>query len=135
MPERPNTHSIVIGYLAWLLGVFGAHRFYYGKPISGTIYFFTGGLLLVGWLIDLFFIPAMDEECNQRFHPGPIDYSVAWLLCVFLGLFGVHRFYMGKWVTGLVWLCTGGLFSLGWIYDNLTINHQVDEINAEVNYR
>ena len=41
--QRP-THSLVIGYIAWLFGFIGAHRFYYGKPMSGTIYFFTLGL-------------------------------------------------------------------------------------------
>ena len=38
---RP-THSRVVGYLVWLLGFTGAHRFYYGRPISGTIYFRDG---------------------------------------------------------------------------------------------
>jgi hypothetical protein len=32
---------------------------------------------------------------------------------------------MGKWLTGLVYLCTGGLFLLGYIYDFWTINNQV----------
>lgn len=36
-----------------------SHRFYYGKPVSGTIWFFTAGLLLIGWIIDLFLIPSM----------------------------------------------------------------------------
>jgi TM2 domain-containing membrane protein YozV len=53
----PNdTHSTFVGYLLWIFGFMGAHRFYYGKPISGTIYFFTLGLLGVGWIIDLFLI-------------------------------------------------------------------------------
>ena len=44
---RP-THSRVIGYIVWLFGFTGAHRFYFGRPISGTIYFFTLGLLFIG---------------------------------------------------------------------------------------
>jgi len=55
-----DTHSKVIGYLLWIFGFTGSHRFYYGKPITGTIWFFTLGLLGIGWLIDLFLIPSMD---------------------------------------------------------------------------
>ena len=72
----------------------------------------------------------MDEDANRRFAPGPLDYSVAWALLIFLGLFGVHRFYLGKWITGIIWLCTGGLFGLGWLYDILTLNEQVSEANV-----
>jgi Predicted membrane protein len=93
--DRP-THSLMIGYIAWLFGFIGAHRFYYGKPISGTIYFFTLGIFFIGWIVDLFLIPSMDREAEIRYIPGPIDYNVAWLLLVFLGMFGVHRLYMGK---------------------------------------
>lgn len=124
-----KTHSKVIGYLLWIFGFTGAHRFYYGKPISGTIWFFTLGLLGVGWLIDLFLIPGMDRQANLRFVTGPKDYSVAWILHTFLGLFGIHRFYMGKILTGLLWFFTGGLFLIGWLYDFWTLNEQVDELN------
>ena len=31
-----DTHFKTIGYLLWLFGFTGAHRFYFGKPISGT---------------------------------------------------------------------------------------------------
>ena len=124
-----STHSIVIGYLAWIFGFMGCHRFYFGRPISGTIWFFTLGLFFIGWIIDLFLIPSMDAEADFRYTPGSIDYSVAWILLVFLGLFGVHRMYMGKWITGIIYLFTGGLFMLGWLFDLWTLNGQVDEIN------
>lgn len=124
-----NTHSVVVGYLCWLIGIFGAHRFYYGKRITATIWFFTFGLLLIGWLVDLFLIPSMDRQADSRYAEGPLNYNVAWLLLAFLGVFGIHRFYMGKWLTGLIWMCTGGLFLLGWLYDLWTLNEQVSEIN------
>jgi TM2 domain-containing membrane protein YozV len=127
---RPSTHSIAVGYLCWLLGFLGMHRFYYGKPITGTIWFFTGGVFLIGWIIDLFLIPSMDARADRRFVAGCLDYNIAWLLLVFLGLFGIHRFYMGKIVTGIIWLLTGGLFGLGWLYDLWTLNEQVSDINA-----
>jgi len=127
---QETTHTPLIGYLLWLFGFTGAHRFYYGKPISGTIYFFTLGLFLIGWLFDLILIPGMDKEADQRFSPGPIDYNTAWILLTFLGLFGVHRMYMGKWLTGLLYLVTGGLFGVGYIYDYWTLNDQLSELNA-----
>ncbi len=127
--ERP-THSLVIGYVAWLFGFIGAHRFYYGKPVSGTIYFFTLGIFFIGWIVDLFLIPVMDREADLRYTPGPIDYNIAWLLLVFLGLFGIHRFYLGKIGTGLLYLLTFGLCGLGYIYDLWTLNDQITLING-----
>ncbi|WP_457576429.1 NINE protein [Desulfomarina sp.] len=128
--QTEPTHSIVIGYLLWIFGFLGAHRFYYGKQISGTIYFFTLGLFLIGWIVDLFLIPGMNEQADIRFIRGNVDYSIAWLLLVFLGLFGIHRMYMGKWISGLVYLCTAGLFGLGYIYDLWTLNDQISLING-----
>ncbi len=128
--EERLTHSLTIGYILWIFGFLGAHRFYYGKPISGTIYFFTLGLFLVGWIVDLFLIPSMERQAEIRFTPGPIDYDLAWLLLVFLGIFGVHRMYLGKWISGIVYLLTGGLFGLGYIYDLWTLNDQITLING-----
>jgi len=127
--HRP-THSLVIGYLVWLFGFIGAHRFYYGKPVSGTVYFFTLGIFCIGWIVDLFLIPGMEREADIRFLPGPIDYNLAWVLLVFLGFFGVHRLYMGKIWTGILYLLTFGLCGMGYIYDMWTLNDQVTLING-----
>ncbi|WP_275287877.1 NINE protein [Halomonas elongata] len=126
-----GTHSKLIGYLLWLFGFLGAHRFYYGKPVTGTIWFFTLGLLGVGWLIDLFLIPAMDRQADLRFQAGPINYTLAWLLLTFLGALGLHRFYQGKWLTGLLYLCTFGLLGLGVLYDFWTLNDQISMRHTE----
>lgn len=107
----------------------GAHRFYYGRPISGTIYFFTLGVFLIGWIVDLFLIPAMDREADRRYVAGDKDYNVTWILLTFLGILGIHRLYLGKWVTALLWFLTGGLFLLGYLYDYWTLNEQIDEVN------
>ncbi|EGF24120.1 membrane protein containing TM2 domain [Rhodopirellula baltica WH47] len=58
-----------------------------------------------------------------------MDYTMAWILLTFLGLFGIHRFYLEKWITGVIYLLTGGLFGVGWLYDLWTLNEQVDQYN------
>ena len=127
-----DTHSKAIGYVMWIFGFMGMHRFYYGRQLTGTLWFFTLGLFFIGWIIDLFLIPAMDREADIKYREGRIDYTVAWILLAFLGYFGLHRFYMGKWITGIIWLLTGGLFVVGWLYDLWTLNGQVDEVNQGV---
>lgn len=130
MTQAGDTHAKTIGYILWLFGFTGAHRFYYGKPVTGTLWFFTLGLLGIGWLIDLFLIPSMDRQADLRFRPGAINYSVAWILLTFLGLLGIHRMYMGKWFTGILYLCTLGLFGIGYLYDYWTLNDQITIVNA-----
>lgn len=129
MNNRTSTHSIPLGYILWIFGFIGAHRFYYGKTMTGILYFFTLGLLGIGWIIDFFKIPSMERESNRRYAPGRYDYSIAWVLLTFLGFFGVHRFYLGKWFTGVIWLLTGGFFLLGYLYDYLNLNEIVSEQN------
>lgn len=130
MVHANDTHLKTVGYILWIFGFTGSHRFYYGKPVSGTIWFFTLGLFFIGWLIDLFLIPSMDRKADLRFNSGPLDYTVAWVLLTFLGFFGIHRFYMGKWLTGIIYLLTGGIFGIGYLYDLWTLNDQVSMINA-----
>jgi TM2 domain-containing membrane protein YozV len=118
-----------MGYILWIFGFMGAHRFYYGRPVSGTIYFFTLGVFFIGWIVDLFLIPALEREAERRYQPGDKNYNVTWILLTFLGILGIHRFYLGKWPTGLLWFFTGGLFLLGYLYDYWTLNEQIDEAN------
>lgn len=124
-------HDIPVGYLFWIFGFMGAHRFYYGRPVTGTIWFFTLGLLGIGWIVDLFLIPSMDRKADLTFVQGPIDYTLAWAFLTFLGVLGLHRFYMKKWVTGIIWLLTGGFFLIGIVYDYWTLNDQISELNRD----
>ncbi len=98
--------------------------------MTGTIWFFTLGLLGIGWLIDLFLIPSMDRQADLRFQTGNINYSVAWILLTFLGLFGIHRMYMGKWLTGILYLLTVGLLGIGYLYDYWTLNQQITQLST-----
>ena len=124
-----DTHSKAVGYVLWIFGFMGSHRFYYGRPISGTIYFFTLGLLFIGWIIDLLLIPGMADDADRRYEPGEVSYTVGWILLTFLGVFGIHRFYMGKWLSGSLYLLTGGLLLVGVLYDYWTLNEQISELN------
>ena len=62
----PDHHrSVLVAYLLWLFwGFFGAHKLYVGKPLVALLYFFTWGLLGMGWLIDLFTLPGQVAWCN-----------------------------------------------------------------------
>jgi len=130
-PSENNSHSLIVGYVLWIFGFLGAHRFYFGRPVSGTIYLFTLGLFLIGWLIDLFLIPSLERSADRRYVQGDTHYTVAWVLLTFLGVFGVHRFYLGKWGTGLLYLFTFGLLFVGVIYDYWTLNEQISASNRE----
>ncbi len=58
-----------VAYLFWALGfvgLFGAHRFYTGKIITGLLYLCTGGFFGVGQFVDLFLIPGMTRDRNMR---------------------------------------------------------------------
>ena len=71
----------------------------------------------------------MARQADFCYQAGPLDYTLTWVLLTFLGIFGIHRFYMGKWITGILYLLTGGLLGLGLLYDLWTLNEQVSEIN------
>ncbi|MEM9702928.1 MAG: TM2 domain-containing protein, partial [Planctomycetota bacterium] len=110
-----GTHSLLAGYLLWILAPLsaligsGTHRFYYGKKWTGLLWTLTFGLLGVGWLIDAVLMQNLERSADRRYTPGPYDYNIAWLLngIPFFGIFGIHRFYLGKYVTGVIWLLTG----------------------------
>lgn len=134
MERKEATHSLFVAYLLWIVGFIGVHRFYFGKKITGVIWFCTLGLLGIGWIIDLFLIPSMSREASVRYTTGLYDYTVGWLLLAFGGVFGLHRFYLGKIATGLIFLITFGLFGLGLLYDLFTFNEQIDIENRLTKY-
>lgn len=63
----------------------------------------------------------LEHESTAASQVSPKSQIVALLLCIFLGLFGAHRFYVGKAGTGLLYLFTSGLLGIGWIVDIFVI--------------
>ena len=124
-----DTHSLLVGYLLWIFGFLEAHRFYFGRPVSGTVYLFTFGLFGIGWFVDLFLMPSLERQADSSYVVGAINYTVTWVLLVFLGPLGLHRFYLGKPWTGLLFFLTCGIFLIGVIYDWWTINEQISKEN------
>lgn len=55
--------------------------------------------------------------------------TVTFLFWFFLGAFSLHRFYLGKWVSGIIYLLTGQLFLIGWFVDLFLISGMVDNYN------
>ena len=60
--------------------------------------------------------------------------SVGWAYLLwlpsFVGLFGVHRFYAGRWASGLLWFFTGGLCGIGQLVDLLFIPRMIEDHNT-----
>ncbi|WP_405566454.1 MMPL family transporter [Streptomyces phaeochromogenes] len=63
---------------------------------------------------------------------APKSVAVAYLWWFFLGLFGMHHFYLGRTGRGLLYLCTLGICGLGWLADALTLPRQVRSANARI---
>lgn len=59
---------------------------------------------------------------------------ILWLGCL-LQLHGLHRIYNGKIGTGLLWMCTLGLFGVGQLLDLLLIPNMVEDYNTKLRAR
>lgn len=65
----------------------------------------------------------VNRNTNQNAVGGvkPLNKWTAFFLCLFLGYLGVHKFYEGRILTGILYLCTFGVFGFGWLLDTLIL--------------
>jgi hypothetical protein len=62
-------------------------------------------------------------KCRLKHNKGSFkNYTTTLLLCLIFGLFGIHRFYVGKIFTGILMLLSIGCFGIWTIIDLILIN-------------
>ena len=127
-PRSDKQWSVAL-ILFIFLGYLGVHRFYAGKIGTGLLILFTGGGFFGIWLlIDMILLITGDFKDSNGiplYRPPIVGGDKSWVatvfLCIFLGEFGIHRFYAGKIGTGLLILFTGGGFFGIWPLIDLII--------------
>ena len=69
-PPQTSTvpfRSLTLSYiLACPLGILGLHHFYLGRHRFGVLYLCTGGMLMMGWILDLVRMPCLVRQTNRR---------------------------------------------------------------------
>ncbi|MFH1467965.1 MAG: TM2 domain-containing protein [Pseudomonadota bacterium] len=74
-------------------------------------------------------VPAVRESTAlDRPHRDVVSAYVLLLPALF-GLSGLHRFYLGRWASGVIWLVTGGLCGIGSVIDMVMLPRMVDDAN------
>src|SRR6218665_884666 len=96
-----------------------------GLPIAPAVPLVTG------------YTPAeLEALAGGRLVPAPLlddrKVHIAYILLIFLGLLGVHKFYLGSIVWGIVYFFTLGLFGIGVIVDIFTLNSKQSAPNSIV---
>jgi hypothetical protein len=112
------------GMLFRLFGPFGGH-FDHSGNFSFTPLFCIPiiALLILGSRLGY---QRNSMNTNQR------DTGIAYLLLLFGGILGLHKFYLNRPAWGVAYLLTGGLFCAGLVYDLFTLPAQVHRCNDEL---
>ncbi|XP_022104295.1 uncharacterized protein LOC110986606 isoform X2 [Acanthaster planci] len=143
VPPVPKTmlKTVVNAYIMWFpFGLLGFHHFYLKNASFGFKYLITFGLFGFGWLVDFWRMPMLVNAANMeieakwiweheicetmtgdeipRFkYEKPKRLSDCYLLGFTTGFLGFHHHYLGRHVLGLVYLCTLGLLTVGFVSD------------------
>ena len=70
------------------------------------------------------YVATRNKHTARKVSQNTVGYcskTTTLILCLMFGLLGVHRFYVGKKGTGILWLFSAGGFIIGWIIDVLAI--------------
>lgn len=131
LSNRSDKSAVASFFLCTYLGMLGVHRFYVGKIGTGILMLLTLGGLGIWGLIDLIMIASSKFKDKQgrliefiSFDPATKSQksgTVALLLCMFLGMLGIHRFYTGKIGTGILMLITFGGLGIWTLIDLIVI--------------
>jgi TM2 domain-containing membrane protein YozV len=127
MAIEPQKSWLATVLLCQFLGTLGVHRFYTGRIITGILQLFTFGGFGIWVLVDLIMIISGDfkDSYNRPLDQQPMmggskSWVTAAFLCLFLGWLGVHRFYTGHIITGILQLLTFGGFGI-WVLVDLVM--------------
>ncbi|XP_012935773.1 uncharacterized protein LOC101864131 [Aplysia californica] len=135
-PYEKDRHLVESGCLTfYLTGIAGCHHFYLKRPVWGILYTFTLGLAGFGWLYDWFRFVILTRRANA-IKNGTLSSSKKFKDDIFilwfpLGILGFHHFYVHRYGWGFLYICTFGLFFLGWFADIFRIWSFVDEFNRQ----
>ena len=119
-------------------GFLGAHHYYLNRIGFGLAYTFTFGLLGVGYIVDWFRAPILTKRYNQSKMIDQVEHKHlddAYLLWFPFGLLGFHHFYLRRPCWGVLYLCTFGLFGIGWLIDIFRMWKMVADCNKELDER
>ena len=127
MAMEPQKSWLATVLLCQFLGTLGVHRFYTGRIISGIFQLLTFGGFGIWVLVDLIMIVSGDfkDQYNRPLDQPPLmggsrSWITAAFLCMFLGWFGVHRFYTGHVISGIFQFLTFGGFGI-WVLIDLIL--------------
>lgn len=81
-------------------------------------------IVILGFLFEKKYVPVNIKSVGTAY--------ILWIFS-FFGLLGFHRFYIGKYGTGFLWMFTGGIFGMGAFIDLFTLSSQVKKNNLLVN--
>jgi hypothetical protein len=83
-------------------------------------------------IIALVIIVSGRRYCGNIMNTNRRDTGIAYLLLLFGGFIGLHKFYLNRPGWGVAYIFTGGMFGIGLICDLFTLPAQVQRCNQEL---